>query len=403
MDMNQTMLDIFFILVCAILIFFMQAGFAMLETGLTRAKNAANIMTKNIMDFSVGVIVYFAIGYAFMFGKDVNGILGISGFFDPASINSSLQGGLPSYIFIFFQAMFCATAATIVSGAMAGRTRFSSYLICSAMMSMLIFPITGHWIWGGGWLSDMGYHDLAGGSAVHMVGGICAFVGAFLVGARKGKYGKRGESYGILGHNLPLAGLGTFILWFGWFGFNCGSLLGVSEKIAIVAVNTGLAAAAGAVGAMCFTWIRFKKPDVSMIFNGAVAGLVSITAGADVVYTWEAVLMGALGGILMCFSVAFIDRKLRVDDPVGAISVHGVCGLWGIVATGIFGENCDFGVQLVGVLAVVVYVFIAAFIFFGLVKKLVGLRVSEKTEVEGLDNHEHNADAYANFRYHNDR
>lgn len=401
--MDNTIVSIVWIFVCSVLIFFMQAGFAMLETGLTRAKNAANIVTENIMTFVVGVLIFFAVGYAFMFGSDASGIVGVTGFFNPMGIVTDMQKNLPSSVFIFFESMFCATAATIVSGAMAGRTKFISYLICSACMSAFIFPITGHWIWGGGWLSNMGYHDLAGSSAVHMVGGICAFVGAYLAGPRIGKYSKLGESEGILGHNLPLSGLGTFILWFGWYGFNCGSLLGVSEKIGIVALNTSLSAAAAAFTTMLITWIVYKKPDVSMIFNGVVAGLVSITAGADVVLPIQAVIIGAIAGILMCAAVSFIDKKARIDDPVGAISVHAVCGTWGIIATGIFGDGCNLAIQFAGAAAVFIYVLIAAFILFEVVKKICGLRVDEKGEIEGLDNYEHNSDAYANFRYHNDR
>lgn len=396
-------INILLIFISAVLIFFMQAGFAMLEAGCCRAKNSANILMKNVMDFVIGALIFYSIGYAFMFGNDAHGILGMSGFFNPNSIYTPLQGDLPSSIYILFQLMFCATAATIVSGAMAGRTKFVSYLICSAFMSAFIFPITGHWIWGGGWLSDMGFHDLAGSSAVHMVGGICAFVGAILVGPRIGKYGKRGETYGLQGHNLPIAGLGTFILWFGWYGFNVGSLMRISELTGIVAINTTLSAAAGGLSAMVVSWIMFKKPDVTLTFNGVIVGLVSVTAGADVVSGIASVIIGLIAGVLMVLFVNFFDKKTKIDDPVGAISVHGVGGLWGVIATGIFGEGCNFGIQLVGIIAVLVYVLIAAFIFFSIVKKCIGLRVSEKCEVEGLDNHEHNADAYANFRYHSDR
>lgn len=399
----ENLLNILMVFLASVLIFFMQAGFAMLEAGCCRAKNSANIVMKNLMDFAIGALVFYAIGYAFMFGNDASGILGTSGFFNPTNIYTELQGTLPTEVYIFFQMMFCTTAATIVSGAMAGRTKFISYMVCSACMSAFIFPITGHWIWGGGWLSGMGFHDLAGASAVHMVGGICAFVGAALVGPRIGKYGKKGETYGLQGHNIPIAGLGTFILWFGWYGFNVGSLVEVSEIIGSVAMNTTLSAAASAVAAMVTSWIVFKKPDVTLTFNGAIVGLVSITAGADVVGGIDAAVIGFVAGCLMVISVNFFDKTTKIDDPVGAISVHGVGGLWGVIATGIFGAGCNFGVQFVGIIAVLVYVLIAALVFFSIVKRTIGLRVSEKAEVEGLDNHEHNADAYANFRYHSDR
>lgn len=401
--MSDVYVKIIWIFLASVMIFFMQAGFAMLETGLTRAKNSANILTKNIMDFVIGILVFYFVGFALMFGSDFGGILGTTGFFNPTSIDVTIAGDVPVHMIILFEAMFCATAATIVSGAMAGRTKFSAYLICSGLMSGLIFPITGHWIWGGGWLSNMGFHDLAGSCGVHMVGGLCALVGAWLVGPRYGKYDKLGNSKAILGHSLPLAGLGTFILWFGWFGFNCGSLLEPSDTVGIVAVNTGLTAAASACAVMIITWIVYGKPDVSMIFNGVIVGLVSITAGADVVSGNEAVCIGVAAGIIMTFSIEFVDKKMGIDDPVGAISVHGIGGLWGVLATGIFGTGCELSVQIVGAVAIIVYVGIGAFILFGLVKKFHGMHVSQKAEIEGLDNHEHNADAYANFRYHSDR
>lgn len=401
--MDGNLLNVLWVLIASFLVFFMQLGFAMLETGFTRAKNAGNIIMKNIMDFAIGSIVFFAVGYAFMFGTDAGSIIGTSGFFDPMSTSSDTQGELPAGVFILFETMFCATAATIVSGAMAERTKFISYLICSAIMSLIIYPVTGHWIWGSGWLSNMGFHDFAGSSVVHMVGGICAFVGAWLVGPRIGKYTKKGKSVGIPGHNIPIAAIGAFILWFGWFGFNCGSELSVTEKLGEIALNTNLSAASGAVAAMILTWIIYKKPDVSMVFNGIVSGLVAITASCDVVKPWEAIVIGTVAGVLMTLSVDFIDKKVKIDDPVGAISVHCVCGLWGTIAAGIFGEGCSLSVQLVGVLAVFVYVFVTALILFGIVKKTIGLRVPEQTEIEGLDIHEHNSVAYGNFRLHDDR
>ena len=400
--MENEMVNFLFVLICAILVFFMQAGFAMLELGFTRAKNAVNIVMKNIMDFALGALVFFAVGFALMFGTDAGGIIGTSGFFAPEGAASAFSE-LPPELFILFQVMLCATAATIVSGAMAERTKFVSYLICSAVMSMIIYPVTGHWIWGGGWLSNMGFHDLAGSAAVHMVGGICAFVGALLVGPRKGKYTKNGKSVAILGHNIPMSALGTFILWFAWFGFNCGSTLAISTNVGNIALNNVMASSAGAVGAMIMTWILYKKPDVSMVCNGIIGGLVSVTAGADVVTPWAAALIGAIAGILTTLCVDLFDKVVKLDDPVGAVSVHGVCGLWGVVATGIFGRGCDFFTQLVGVLAVLVYVMAVAFAIFGIVKKTVGLRVSEQEEVDGLDIHEHNAIAYGNFRLHDDK
>lgn len=400
--MKSNLIDVLFILFASVLVFFMQAGFAMLELGFTRAKNSVNIVMKNIMDFAIGSLVFFAIGFAFMFGTDAGGIIGLSGFFNPETAAQS-HTVLPPYLFILFQIMFCATSATIVSGAMAGRTKFISYIVCSALMSMIIYPIVGHWIWGGGWLSNMGFHDLAGSCVVHMVGGICAFVGAWQLGPRIGKYTKKGKPVAILGHNIPIAALGTFILWFGWFGFNCGSALTLTDNVAVIALNNVMSSSSAAVAVMIFTWIIYKKPDASMVFNGVIAGLVAITAGADIVTPLEAVIIGAVGGILMTISVELIQKAIKIDDPVGAISVHGVCGLWGILATGIFGKQCDFFVQLVGVFAVLVYVFIVALIVVVIIKKTIGLRVTEQEEIEGLDIHEHNSIAYGNFRLHDDR
>jgi Amt family ammonium transporter len=310
----------------AALVFFMQAGFAMVETGLTRAKNAGNIIMKNLMDFSVGAIMYWAIGWALMYGESVGAFIGGSDFF--------VQGDTGLMRDWFFQVVFAATAATIVSGAMAERTKFTSYLIYSIFISGVIYPISGHWIWqGDGWLTTLGFHDFAGSTVVHSVGGWAALAGAIVLGPRIGKYVKKDgkiTSKAIMGHNLPLAALGVFILWFGWYGFNAGSTLsGTDTSMASVAVTTTLAASGGAILAMLTVWILNGKPDVSMSLNGALAGLVGITAPTAVVGNGEAIIIGGIAGIIVVLSVEFLDKVLHIDDPVGAVSVHGVCGVWG--------------------------------------------------------------------------
>lgn len=405
--LHQQSLDMIWLLLAAALVFFMQAGFAMVEIGLTRAKNSGNIIMKNLMDFSVGALFYWAIGWALMYGTSYAGLFGFSQFFitdaDPVLFRDWM-----------FQVVFAATAATIVSGAMAERTKFSAYLIYSVIISAVIYPISGHWIWGGGWLGNLGFHDFAGSTVVHSVGGWAALMGSLALGPRIGKYvvsGKTTTSKAILGHNLPLASLGVFILWFGWYGFNAGSTLsGTDLSMASVAVTTTIAASAGAVGAMAVSWMKFKKPDVSMSLNGALAGLVGITAPTAVVTPTGAVLIGLIAGLIVVYSVEIIDKKFHVDDPVGAISVHGICGVWGTLAVGLFGATDDirglfYGggfhqlfVQLIGVVAVAAWVIISTGILFAVIKKFKGLRVTETEELQGLDLSEHNAEAYSGFQ-----
>ena len=403
MENTQVLLNIVWTMVGAFLVYFMQAGFAMVETGFTRAKNSGNILMKNIMDFVLGSIFFFIIGFALMFGGS-NAFIGTAGFFHPKSLADAdgMFNGLPIGVFMIFQTVFCATSATIVSGAMAERTKFISYLIYSAAISIFIYPITGHWIWGGGWLSQIGFHDFAGSTAVHMVGGLCALAGAKMVGPRIGKYTKEGKPVAIPGHNLPLGALGVFILWFCWFGFNCGSTTAATYNLGDIAMTTNLAAAATLV-TLIVTWVRYGKPDISMTMNGALAGLVAITASCDVVNDYEALFIGAVAGVVVVFAVEFFDKVVKIDDPVGAISVHGVCGALGTLFTGIFGEGCSFITQMIGFVAVAAYTLILAFILFFVLKKTIGLRVTEKEEIDGLDMHEHGCSAYANFHFHNDK
>lgn len=403
MENTQVLLNIVWTMVGAFLVYFMQAGFAMVETGFTRAKNSGNILMKNMMDFVLGSIFFFIIGFALMFGGS-NAFIGTAGFFNPKSLADAdgMFNGLSIGVFMIFQTVFCATSATIVSGAMAERTKFISYLIYSAAISIFIYPITGHWIWGGGWLSQIGFHDFAGSTAVHMVGGLCALAGAKMVGPRIGKYTKEGKPVAIPGHNLPLGALGVFILWFCWFGFNCGSTTAATYNLGDIAMTTNLAAAATLV-TLIVTWVRYGKPDISMTMNGALAGLVAITASCDVVNDYEALFIGAVAGVVVVFAVEFFDKVVKIDDPVGAISVHGVCGALGTLFTGIFGEGCSFITQLIGFVAVAAYTLILAFILFFVLKKTIGLRVTEKEEIDGLDMHEHGCSAYANFHFHNDK
>jgi Amt family ammonium transporter len=392
-------------LVAAFLVYFMQAGFAMVEAGFTRAKNANNIIMKNMMDFVLGSLFYFLIGFAIMFGPSIGGVIGSGGFFNPYSLADAdgLYNGLPIGVYMIFQTVFCATAATIVSGAMAERTKFIAYLIYSACISAFIYPVTGHWIWGGGWLSELGFHDFAGSTAVHMVGGACALVGAKILGPRIGKYGKDGKVHAFPGHNIPMGALGVFILWFCWFGFNCGSTTAATTSLGDIAMTTNLAAASSTLVTLIFTWVRYGKPDVSMTLNGSLAGLVAITAGCDVVSNYEAMLIGILAGLFVVIVIEFVDKKIKIDDPVGAIGVHGACGLLGTVLTGVFGTGCILWVQILGVASVLAYVIVAAFIIFTVIDKTVGLRVDAKEEEDGLDMHEHGSSAYGNFRLHDDK
>jgi len=401
-DLVQSHADYMWTLVAAALVFFMQAGFALVEAGFTRAKNAVNIMMKNLMDFSMGSLFYWAIGFGLMFGVSKTGFFGTSGFF----LSDFQVGGDPWVLaFWMFQVVFAATSATIVSGAMAERTKFTGYLIYSAVLSAFIYPIFGSWAWGSlfngsGWLEGLGFIDFAGSTVVHSVGGWAALAGAIVLGPRIGKFTKDGAVKPILGHNIPLAALGVFILWLGWFGFNPGSTTAASKDIAMIFVNTNLAAAAGCVLAMLVSWMKFGKPEVGMSLNGALAGLVGITAGCANVTPGSAVIIGAVAGILVVFSVVFFD-KLKIDDPVGAVSVHGVCGAWGTLAAGIFNIGGTtikiLSVQCIGILACFVWTFATAFILFKLINATIGLRVSEEEELEGLDATEHGGHAYPDF------
>ena len=397
------------------LVFFMQAGFSLCEAGFTRAKNTGNILMKNLMDFCIGTPAFWLVGFGLMFGKGS----GIIGSFDPlirGEYSQALPSGVPLWAFAIFQTVFCATSATIVSGAMAERTKFSAYCIYSAAISLLIYPVSGHWIWGGGWLSQMGFHDFAGSTAVHMVGGICAMIGAKILGPRIGKYDKNGKPQAILGHNLTFAALGVFILWFCWFGFTGASTVGMDSDALIetagrVFFNTNLAAAVACCAALIFTWIRYKKPDVSMTYNAALAGLVGITAGCDAVDAVGAAVIGVVCGILIVLAIEFFDKIAKIDDPVGAVSVHCVCGAAGTVLTGLFatGETTEaglfygggahfLGIQVLGVLAVAAYVAVVITIVFLAIKHTIGLRVKPEEELAGLDVSEHGLfTAYAGF------
>jgi Amt family ammonium transporter len=388
-------------LVAAFLVFFMQAGFAMVEGGFTRAKNAANIMMKNLMDFSIGTLCFWAVGFGLMFGAS-SGWFGTSGFFF-----SDFSVDQDPWVFAFwlFQVVFAGTAATICSGAMAERTKFSGYVIYAVIVSAIIYPIFGSWAWGGlykggGWLEKLGFIDFAGSTVVHSIGAWVALAGAVVLGPRLGKYNREGKPVPIPGHNLPLAALGVFILWFGWFGFNPGSTTTADTSIARIAVNTNLAAAAGSVLAMFLTWVKFKNPDVGLTMNGALAGLVAITAPCANVSPLSAVIIGALAGIIVVYAVLFFER-IKVDDPVGAVSVHGICGAWGTLAAGIFNEAGFsmkiIGVQVLGIVVAFVWAFGVGYLVFKLIAATIGLRVSPEEEMEGLDLSEHRAEAYPDF------
>ena len=410
-------LDTVWVLMAAILVMFMQAGFALLESGFTRSKNAVNILMKNLMDFSFGTLCYWMVGFAIMFGAG-NVLFGTSGFFlhDTGGTFDSLSwSSVPLECKYFFQLVFAATAATIVSGAMAERTRFVAYIFYSIVITAFIYPIVGHWIWGGGWLAKMGMWDFAGSTVVHSTGGWLALTGAIMLGPRIGKYNSDGSPNVIPGHSMPLATLGVFILWFGWFGFNPGSTMGAVKDIAHIATTTNLAAAAGAVAAMITAWWMFKKPDVSMALNGVIAGLVAITAPCAFVSGGSAVWIGLVAGILVVLSVVLIDKLAHIDDPVGAISAHAVCGSWGTLAVGLFsqdkfspgttGNGLFFGggwkllgVQSLGVISVFVWCMLTGFLLFYVIKHLIGLRVSRDEELRGLDIDEHGMEAYSGFQ-----
>ncbi|MBN1623528.1 MAG: ammonium transporter [Clostridia bacterium] len=407
-DTVESAIDTVWVLIAAFLVFFMQAGFAMVESGFTRAKNASNIIMKNMMDVAIGSLVYFAIGFGIMFGADKFGLFGTTGFFGTGLTAEFLGLNIPLEAFLIFQTVFAATAATIVSGAMAERTKFSSYIIYSFVISIVIYPVVGHWIWGGGWLSNLGMVDFAGSTVVHSVGGWAALVGASILGPRIGKYNKEGKPNAIPGHNITMGALGVFILWFGWFGFNPGSTVsGMDSSIGFIAMTTNLAAAAGGVVTMFLTWIKYKKPDVSMTLNGVLAGLVGITAGCASVSLWGAMAIGAIAGVVVVFGVEFLEKVLKVDDPVGAVAVHGFCGATGTMLVGLFATEGGLfygggfellGIQALGVLAVAAWTLGTSFLLFQTIKKFNGLRVEEHNEVAGLDIGEHGSVAYGDFQ-----
>ena len=418
--MDYSSVNTIWVLLGAALVFFMQAGFAMVETGFTRAKNAGNIIMKNLMDFCIGTPTFWIVGFGIMFGAG-NGFFGkIGGIATEANYGSAmLPDGVPFWAYLIFQTVFCATSATIVSGAMAERTKFSSYCIYSFLISLVVYPVSGHWIWGGGFISQMGFHDFAGSCAVHMVGGVAAFIGALILGPRIGKYTKDGKSKAIPGHNLTVGALGVFILWFCWFGFNGASTVSMEGDAIVSAgkifVTTNLAAAVATVTVMLITWVRYKKPDVSMSLNGSLAGLVAITAGCDTVSPTSAAIIGIISGFVVVFGIEFIDKVLKVDDPVGAVGVHGLNGAFGTLAVGLFsdGSGTDwkgllvgggfhgFGIQLVGMLITIAWVAVTMTIIFQAIKHTIGLRVSREEEIEGLDAKEHGlASAYDGFVVH---
>ncbi|MBQ3513123.1 MAG: ammonium transporter [Lachnospiraceae bacterium] len=399
------------IILGAILMFMMQAGFAMVETGFTRAKNAGNIVMKNVMDFAIGSLAFFFVGFGLMYGNG-NDVLGWFDFGLSKDYTTILPEGVNIYVFFIYQTMFCATAATIVSGAMAGRTKFKAYCLYSLIISMVVFPVSGHWIWGNGWLQKLGFHDFAGSTAVHLVGGTAALAGVLALGPRIGKYTKDGKSRAIPGHSITLGALGVFLLWFGWFGFNACSTMQIdTDSIMVTAgkimVNTNLSAVSSAVTAMIYSWIRYKKTDITLTLNAALAGLVSITAGCDAVSTKGSVLIGFGAGIVIILGIEFIDKVLKADDPVGAISVHGVCGAYGTIMVGLMsveeglfytGNAKLLIAQLAGVFSVGIYVFVIMTVVFQIMKHTMGIRVSKEDEVKGLDKAEHGlASAYADF------
>ena len=404
-------LDTVWMLLAAMLVFFMQPGFALCEAGFTRSTNTANILFTHFVDFMFGSLLFWFVGFGFMFGSGGEGFIGMPNFGDL----SFYKGDLPVEGFLIFETVFCATSATIVSGAMAERTKFNMYVVYSILISLIIYPVEGHWTWGGGWLcnAEAGsfmmnvfgttFHDFAGSAIVHSVGGVLAFVGAIALGPRIGKYAKDGTSRAIPGHNLMAAALGVFILWFGWFGFNPGSQLAASGEVNRTAIShvfltTNLAAVAGGVATMFTTWIKYGKPSFSLTLNGVLAGLVGITAGCDLVSPVGAVIIGLVCGVVLVFSIEFIDSKLHIDDPVGASSVHGVCGILGTLMTGLlavdsglfYGHGWGFlGAQSLGILCIDAWAAVMGCILFFGIKKLVGLRVDKRIEEEGLDIYEH--------------
>ncbi len=411
-EMVQAVMDNLWVFIAGVLVFLMQAGFAMLESGLTRSKNVANIMAKNLADASIGILAFFLIGYGLAYGSDGNSFFGWGSFALSGVDLFDISEGLSGSTDFFFQAVFAATAVTIASGAMAERTKFSTYLIFSLVMTAIIYPVVVHWTWGGGLISkisigDAVYSDFAGSTIVHSVGGWVALVGAWMLGPRIGKYAADGTSRNIAGHNVTLAILGVFILWFGWFGFNPGSELAADEYVMFVALNTVLAACAGVIGATALNWLRTGRPDVPMAGNGVLAGLVAITAGCGTMTPWGAIITGFIAGLVVVLVVGFVDRKLKIDDPVGAFAVHGAAGIWGTLAIGLFAHYDDaflgredaglfYGggieqlvVQFLMVVIVAVWVIVTSVILFGVLKAAIGLRVSAEEEMVGLDVSEH--------------
>ncbi len=404
-------LNAFWLFFGGVLVFFMQMGFMCVEAGFTRAKNTGNIIMKNTVDFMLGSIIYWVIGYGIMYGDSIGGLIG-----NPAGclFNGIAEGNGADYTTLFFQTVFCATSATIVSGSMAERTKFQSYVIYSAAISLFIYPIAGHWVWGGGFLGEMGFHDFAGSALVHMLGGTIALVGAIVLGPRIGKYTKSGKSNAIPGHNILMGAVGVFMLWFGWFGFNPASTLSLTEGAWEVAgkvfITTNLAACAAAVTAMFFTWAKYGKPDVTMTLNGVLAGLVGITAPCDVVSPLSALIIGIVAGFIVVLAVEIIDIKLHIDDPVGAVAVHGCCGLWGTIAVGLFANDNGFvglffgggfhqlGVQLLGAVCIIAWAAVLGTVLFQILKHTMGLRATREQELKGLDSTEHGLpSAYADF------
>ena len=395
-------------LIGAAFVFFMQAGFAMVETGFTRAKNAGNIIMKNLMDFCIGTVVFMFLGFGILLGEDTLG-----GFIGIPTLGIITDYANFDWSNFVFNLVFCATTATIVSGAMAERTNFLSYCIYSGIISAVVYPIEAHWIWGGGWLAQMGFHDFAGSCAIHMVGGFSALIGAWMEGPRLGKYNKDGTPNAIPGHNVVIGALGCFILWFGWYGFN-GAAATNGPQLASIFATTTIAPAIATVTCMIFTWIKYGKPDVSMCLNASLAGLVGITAGCDTMDAMGAFFVGVVSGLLVCFGVWFCDYVIRVDDPVGAVAVHFCNGLWGTIAVGLFATtsapSCEINglfygggvhqliLQLTGVGSVLLWTGVTMFIVFKVIDKIFGLRVTDQEQLDGLDIHEHGMNAYYGFR-----
>lgn len=409
-------LDTVWMLLAAMLVFWMQPGFALCEAGFTRSKNTANILFKNFVDFMLGSVLFFFVGFGFMFGSDGAGFIGAPNWGDLSFYKSDL----PVEGFLMFETVFCATSATIVSGAMAERTKFSMYIVYSFFISLIIYPVEGHWTWGGGWLCNDAaesfmmttfghvFHDFAGSAIVHSVGGVLALIGAIALGPRRGKYDANGKSRAIPGHSLILAALGVFILWMGWFGFNPGSQLAATGEVNRIAIShvfltTNLAAACGGIATMFVTWMKYGKPSFSLTLNGVLAGLVGITAGCDAVDAWGAIIIGLVCGTVLAYAIEFIDRKLHIDDPVGASSVHGICGILGTLMTGLFsvseglfyGHGWGFlGAEAFGILIIDLWAAVTGVILFYSIKKIHGLRVSARIEDEGLDIYEHGETCY---------